>query len=103
MRFDMNFARALSIGVLFASGAVRSQDAPAPEPAPRFQLPCDGYVGALRGAGNFGVLIPADGSPFGGTWHLAEDVWLPAGTEVRSIAAGVVRYSDFSPSWTDAQ
>jgi murein DD-endopeptidase MepM/ murein hydrolase activator NlpD len=103
MRFDTKFARALTIGVLFASGAVRSQDAPAPKPAPRFQLPCDGYVAALRGPGNFGVLIPADGSPFGGTWHLAEDVWLPAGTEVRSIAAGVVRYSDFSPSWVDAK
>jgi murein DD-endopeptidase MepM/ murein hydrolase activator NlpD len=29
-------------------------------------------------------------------------VWLPAGTPVRAIADGIVRYSAFSPTWTDA-
>lgn len=66
-----------------------------------FEFPCDGYLRGLRGRGNFGVLITRKGSPFAGSHHLAEDCWLPAGTEVRSVAAGVVRYSDFSPSWTD--
>lgn len=66
-----------------------------------FDLPCEGYVRGLRGKGNFGVLVTAGGSPFTGTYHLAEDVWLPAGTAVRSVADGAVRYSDFSPTWTD--
>jgi murein DD-endopeptidase MepM/ murein hydrolase activator NlpD len=67
----------------------------------RFEFPCDGYLRGLRGEGNFGVLITRKDSPFTGSHHLAEDLWLPAGTEVRSVAAGIVRYSDFSPSWTD--
>jgi murein DD-endopeptidase MepM/ murein hydrolase activator NlpD len=70
-------------------------------PAPRFAYPCDRYERGLRGRGNFGAYVSSPGSPFHGSWHLAEDVWLPAGTEVRSIADGLVRYSDFSPTWTD--
>lgn len=69
--------------------------------APRFQLPCTDYRRGLRGRGNFGAHVTAKDSPFAGSWHLAEDVWLPAGTEVAAIADGVVRYSDFSPTWTD--
>jgi hypothetical protein len=69
---------------------------------PRFVWPVDDYHRGLRGRGNFGVLITAKGSPFAGTYHLAEDIWLPGGTEVRCIADGIVRYSDFSPSWKDA-
>ena len=72
-----------------------------PTTAPRFQFPTDDYQRGLRGRGNFGAWITAKGSPFVGSYHLAEDVWLPAGTKVRSIADGVVRYSDFSPSWKD--
>jgi murein DD-endopeptidase MepM/ murein hydrolase activator NlpD len=59
------------------------------------------YERGLRGRGNFGVLITDQDSAFAGSYHLAEDVWLPPRTPVRSIAAGVVRYSDFSPSWKD--
>lgn len=73
---------------------------PAPAP-PRLALPCDAYLRGLRGKGNFGVHVTRKDSPFYDSWHLAEDVWLPPGTEVRSIADGVVRYSAFSPTWTD--
>ncbi len=67
-----------------------------------FTFPCDAYLRGLRGKGNFGLLIRGDkSSPFDGSWHLAEDVWLPARTPVRSVAAGRVTYSDFSPSWID--
>lgn len=82
------------------------QEPPAPArapPSPEFVFPCDGYLQGLRGSGNFGVRVAARGSPFEGTWHLAEDVWLPPGTEVRAIQDGVVRYSAFSPTWTDAR
>lgn len=75
--------------------------AAAPTAAPRFELPCDGYLRALREKGNFGLLVTRKDSPFAGTHHLGEDVWLPGGTVVRSVAAGIVRYSDFSPSWKD--
>jgi murein DD-endopeptidase MepM/ murein hydrolase activator NlpD len=68
---------------------------------PTVQFPCDDYLRGLRDGGNFGRLITTRGTPFTGSHHLGEDVWLPAGTEVRSIATGVVRYSDFSPSWRD--
>jgi murein DD-endopeptidase MepM/ murein hydrolase activator NlpD len=69
-----------------------------------FDWPCDRYQVGLRGRGNFGRLIPTRSrSVFAGTWHLAEDVWLPGGTEVRAVADGVVRYSDFSPTWIDAK
>jgi murein DD-endopeptidase MepM/ murein hydrolase activator NlpD len=68
--------------------------------AAAFELPCTGYAAGLRGAGNFGAWIAKD-SPFAGSYHLDEDVWLPAGTEVRSVADGVVRYSDWSRTWTD--
>jgi len=72
-----------------------------PAAAPRFEFPCSEYTKGLRGSGNFGMHVDAKGSPFHGSYHLAEDVWLPAGTEVRAIADGVVRYSAFSPTWTD--
>ncbi|MFQ5506460.1 MAG: M23 family metallopeptidase, partial [Planctomycetota bacterium] len=69
-----------------------------------FTWPCDQYLKGLRGKGNFGRLIPCKrGSVCSGTWHLAEDVWLPGGTPVRSVADGVVMYSDFSPTWIDAR
>ena len=66
-----------------------------------FDWPTADYQRGLRGRGNFGVLITGKDSPFKGTHHLAEDIWLPGGTQVRSVADGVVRYSDFSPSWKD--
>jgi murein DD-endopeptidase MepM/ murein hydrolase activator NlpD len=75
--------------------------ADAPETRTVFDFPCEGYLRGLRKKGNFGVLVTAAGSPFTGSYHLAEDVWLPPGTVVRSVADGVVRYSDFSPTWTD--
>ncbi len=82
-----------------------AQDPAAPAPAsPRsagFDWPVANYRIGLRGQGNFGTLITRKDSPFVGSYHLAEDVWLPAGTAVRSVADGVVRYSDFSPSWKD--
>ena len=70
----------------------------------RFRYPCEKYRSGLKGEGNFGVLVGKGAvAPFAGTYHLAEDVWLPGGTEVRSVADGVVVYSDFSPTWTDAR
>ena len=100
----------IAIGFCLAFALVRAtgaQQAPqrrvAIPAATGFEFPCDGYLRGLRGQGNFGSLITATVSPFRGTHHLAEDCWLPAGTEVRSAAAGVVRYSDFSPSWIDEQ
>ena len=74
---------------------------PAERTTPAFELPVKDYVRGLRGRGNFGVLVVNKDSAFAGTHHLAEDVWLPAGTEVRCVADGVVRYSAFSPSWKD--
>lgn len=73
-----------------------------PAPTPRFALPCERYEKGLEnGRGNFGYHVTGEGSPFRNSWHLAEDVWLPAGTAVRAIADGVVRYSAFSPTWSD--
>ena len=69
-------------------------------PEPRFEWPCDDYTANVHGK-SFGVHVTRKGSPFTGSWHLAEDVWKPPGTEVRAIANGVVRYSAFSPTWTD--
>ena len=98
---------AVSIGSAAAGPPedVSASDAaePAAEALPRavFEYPCDGYVRGLRGKGNFGVKITRRGSVFSGSYHLAEDIWLPGGTEVRAVAHGVVRYSDFSPSWKD--
>src|SRR6185369_14610385 len=63
----------------------------------------EAYVQGLRSGGNFGVFVSAKESPFHDSWHLAEDVWLPGGTLVKSVADGIVRYSDFSPTWTDAR
>ncbi|MCA8961362.1 MAG: peptidoglycan DD-metalloendopeptidase family protein, partial [Planctomycetes bacterium] len=70
--------------------------------ADAFELPCADYLSGLHRRGNFGVYISRRVSVFGGSYHLAEDVWLPAGTEVHSVANGVVVYSDFSPTWKDA-
>ena len=78
-----------------------TQEPRAPEPV--FVYPCATYVRGLRDGGNFGVHVTSKGSPFYDSWHLAEDVWLPAGTDVCAIADGIVRYSAFSPTWTDAQ
>jgi len=92
-----------ALGGTAARARAQQPDPAAAAPAPLpFVLPCDGYRSGLRGRGNFGVLVTGRDSPFAGSHHLAEDVWLPAGTEVRSVADGVVRYSDFSPSWKDA-
>jgi len=103
----------LSVDLLSVELSAQSPEAPPPQSpaakpatasqasAARFEFPTDDYQRGLRGRGNFGVLITAKGSPFAGSYHLAEDVWLPAGTKVRSIGNGVVRYSDFSPSWKD--
>lgn len=79
------------------------EETPAPQPAPRtrFEYPCERYAEGLRGRGNFGVRV-GGAAPFAGSYHLAEDVWLRAGTEVHAVADGVVRYSAFSPTWTDA-
>lgn len=95
---------------LMPFAAAQSPTSPKPQDevdAPRrttFVPPCDDYAKGLRGKGNFGVLVdPSQGPPFGGTYHLAEDVWLPAKTEVRAVADGLVRYSAFSPTWTDAK
>jgi len=99
----MGFLRALAIAVLLLpapAGRAGPDDGEQPARTP-FDFPCEGYVRGLRGKGNFGVLVTARGSPFTGSYHLAEDVWLPPGTEVRSVADGVVRYSDFSPTRTD--
>jgi murein DD-endopeptidase MepM/ murein hydrolase activator NlpD len=112
VRLDPWLARAAFAAALLAvspaPGVTAQADPVRPSAqAPAFQFPCDGYLGGLRGKGNFGAHIADDGaadrSPFAGSWHLAEDVWLPAGTEVRAVADGVVKYSDFSPSWVDAQ
>ncbi|MBL8899264.1 MAG: M23 family metallopeptidase [Planctomycetes bacterium] len=74
-----------------------------PSAATSFAWPCEGYLRGLRGRGSFGVLVRAAGTPFDRTYHLGEDLWLPAGTPVLAIADGIVRYSAFSPTWTDAR
>jgi murein DD-endopeptidase MepM/ murein hydrolase activator NlpD len=93
----MHFQTLLTtLGALALLGAQDREPAP-----PVFAYPCASYVRGLQDGGNFGVHVLSKDSPFYGSWHLAEDVWLPAGTEVRSIADGIVRYSAFSPTWTD--
>ncbi len=100
MRFSSTTA-AVAV-LLTAATAAAQQQQPTSRPArASFAFPCDGYVRGLHGRGNFGVLIKRSGSAFSGTYHLAEDVWLPPGTTVRSIGDGFVRYSDFSPTWKD--
>lgn len=97
MRYPLTVA---VVSLVAMTGA--AQDEPPAKPAgTSFCFPCDGYRRGLKGKGNFGILIKRQGSPFHGTYHLAEDVWLPPGTSVRSIGDGVVRYSDFSPTWRD--
>jgi murein DD-endopeptidase MepM/ murein hydrolase activator NlpD len=76
------------------------QEAGAERFEPRFTWPCDDYAKGVHGK-SFGVHVTRKGSPFHDSWHLAEDVWSPPGTEVRAVADGVVRYSAFSPTWTD--
>jgi len=77
-------------------------DPPAAVPL-AFDYPCDGYTKGLRGKGNFGAYVDPrrTKSVFADSYHLAEDVWVEGGTEVRSVADGRVVYSDFSPTWTD--
>ena len=78
----------------------------APSIAPAvFQYPCERYLVGMRGKGNFGAYIDPrwSRSPFAGSYHLAEDIWLDGGTKVRSVADGRVVYSDFSPTWTDQE
>lgn len=90
----------IAIGALFLVGTDSVQK-PSVEPAV-FQYPCDGYLSGIRGKGNFGKYISrAKRSPFAGSYHLAEDVWVDGGTKVFSVADGRVVYSDFSPTWTD--
>ncbi len=91
---------ALAVFAIQDAGGAKQESKPAP---PTFVAPCAKYASGLRQGGNFGAYIDSKGSPFAGSWHLAEDVWLPAGTEVKAIGDGVVRYSDFSPTWTDAK
>jgi hypothetical protein len=69
-----------------------------------FVFPCDNYQSGMGQEGNFGILISNQtgaGAAFSGSYHLAEDIWLKGGTPVYSVADGVVKYSDFSPTWTD--
>lgn len=94
--------RGLLLGLAFVV-ALEEPKAPEPPTPTAFVWPCDDYAKGLQSGGNFGTYVDAKKSPFHGSWHLAEDVWLPAGTPVRAIADGVVRYSAFSPTWTDAQ
>lgn len=68
-----------------------------------FVFPCDDYEKGLQSGGNFGTYVESKSSPFHDSWHLAEDVWLPSGTSVRAVADGIVRYSAFSPTWTDGK
>ena len=88
---------ALLLGARLAAPVQPSQ---AEDATPRFTWPCDDYVKGVRGK-SFGVHVTRKGSPFYDSWHLAEDVWHRPGTEVRAIADGIVRYSAFSPTWTD--
>ena len=47
-----------------------------------FNYPCEGYTENLRYS-NFGFFVPPkDTTRFKGTYHLAEDVWVDAGTPV---------------------
>ncbi|MCP3918390.1 MAG: M23 family metallopeptidase [bacterium] len=80
---------------------VGPQDADGKRDEGRFTWPCDDYSSSVHGK-SFGAHVTRKGSPFRGSWHLAEDVWQPGGTEVRAVADGVVRYSAFSPTWTEA-
>lgn len=86
----------------FAAVSSALQEPSPPRPSPTtFEWPCAGYTKAVNVRGSFGHHVTSPGTPFHDSWHLGEDVWLPAGTEVRAIADGVVRYSAFSPTWTD--
>ncbi|MBK7877058.1 MAG: M23 family metallopeptidase [Planctomycetes bacterium] len=88
--------------IAVGSAATRVEEPRAPKRTV-FELPCTGYAKAVNARGSFGHHVTSPGSPFHDSWHLGEDVWLPAGTEVRAVADGIVRYSAFSPTWTDAQ
>lgn len=95
----IRLALALLLGALPGTGL----DTPEPAAPLVFELPCDGYLAALSGEGNFGAYIDPrhTRSAFANSWHLAEDVWVKGGTLVRAVADGTVAYSDFSPTWTD--
>ncbi len=83
--------------------AGRAQDQEEVSEFTAFDYPCSKYRKGLRGKGNFGFYVDEKKprSPFSGSYHLAEDVWVRSGTKVQSVADGVVMYSDFSPSWKD--
>ena len=67
-----------------------------------FRYPCKKYLRGLEiGVGTFGRFMKGKKGAFSGRYHLAEDIWIPAGWKVRSVADGVVMYSDFSPTWFD--
>ena len=98
----MHFPTQFVVVCAIACFAAQAPTPPAPAAkAVAFAYPCTNYVRGLQNGGNFGLHVTDASSPFKNSWHLAEDVWLPAGTEVRAIADGVVRYSAFSPTWTD--
>ncbi len=97
-----------ALPALFAAGEEPAKPAEPAKPGQSrktetaFSFPCDKYMSGLKGPGNFGLFIPRGASAaFGGTYHLAEDVWLEGGTPVKCVADGVVAYSDFSQTWTD--
>lgn len=98
----MRWFLTLLVALTAAQAPLPPQAPRSAEADPRFAFPCARYEKGLEnGRGNFGFHVTAEGSAFRNSWHLAEDVWLPAGTEVRAIADGVVKYSAFSPTWTD--
>jgi hypothetical protein len=94
--------RLFSLALLLAAAApvVSAPQDEVERAEPRFAWPCDDYVKSVHKK-SFGVHVTRKGSPFYDSWHLAEDAWMPAGTDVRAVADGVVRYSAFSPTWTD--
>jgi murein DD-endopeptidase MepM/ murein hydrolase activator NlpD len=89
--------------LVLCAALMATTSGPAREEPTSFAYPCADYVKGLRSGGNFGTYVDSPGRPFHHSWHLAEDVWLPAGTTVFAVADGVVRYSAFSPTWTDAK
>lgn len=94
---------ALTASAFFCASFVHEDPKPAPTQPPTICVfPCDAYEKGLTSGGNFGLYVDAEKSPFHDSYHLGEDVWLPAATPVRAIADGIVRYSSFSPTWTDA-
>ncbi|MBL8859791.1 MAG: M23 family metallopeptidase [Planctomycetes bacterium] len=94
---------ALVVCAAVAGASLSRDEKPPSAPVAKttFVLPCEGYMRALERGGNFGLFVTGEKSPFKNSYHLAEDVWLKGGTPVHAIGDGIVRYSDFSPTWTD--